>query len=92
MTIFSEGQIPAQKKVSNETDGFRSRIWATFYKMALLSFVVDFRNFCLLTFTAGGDSCGISVQADTPQKLCFEEDWRMPHGKRPPAVEINNSI
>jgi len=37
---------------------------------ALLSFVVDFRYFSLLTFTAGGDSCGISVQADTPQELC----------------------
>ena len=58
------------------------------YVLALLSFVVDFRNFCLLTFTAGGDSCGISVQADTPQEHCSEEDWRMPHGKRPPAVEI----
>ena len=63
-----------------------------FYLLALLSFVVDFRNFCLLIRTEGGDSCGISVQADTPQKLCFEEDWRMPHGKRPPAVEINNNI
>ena len=39
-----------------------------FFILALLSFVVDFRNFCLLTFTAGGDSCGISVQADTPQE------------------------
>jgi len=38
---------------------------------ALLSFVVDFRNFCLLSFISGGDSCGINVQADTPQKLCF---------------------
>ena len=41
-----------------------------FIRKALLSFAVDFRDFSLLTVTAGGDSCGISVQADTPQELC----------------------
>jgi len=63
----------------------------------LCYFTVDFRDFSLLVITEGGDSCGISVQADTPQELCSEEDcseedWRMPHGKRPPGVNINNSI
>ena len=58
-----------------------------FILLALLSFVVDFRDFSLLIITEGGDSCGISVQADTPQELCSEEDWRMPHGKRSPAVK-----
>ena len=58
--------------------------------LALLSFVVDFRNFCLLTFTAGGDSCGISVRADTPQELCSLGGLVHAPRKGPPAV--NNSI
>ena len=28
--------------------------------------------------------------ADTPQERSDEEDWRLTHGKRPPAAEINS--
>ena len=39
-----------------------------------------------------GDSCGTSVQVDTPQERSDEEDWSMPRGKRPLAAELNSII